>query len=649
MDDLHRIVPEARVSDAPPDRILYGRDLWPRDLIRLRSHDIQRPGPAAVVWPGCQADVQRVVEYAKQTGTPLVPFGAGSGVCGAVAPSQRTIVMDLKRFADFEICPDGSSVEVGAGFLGITLENELQERGYTVGHFPSSILCSTVGGWVAARGAGQCSGRYGKIEDMVIATDVVLGSAQALRMDWRLGGPNLVPLMIGSEGTLGIVTRARLRLHALPAERVFSAFVFRTMQSGWQALREIYQSGLRPAVARLYDALDTNLAESKSGPGKSSSVLKAALRIPRAVNQVVRALEGNLLDHCQMILVFEGEADAARHDSSRAARVCRRHEGRSLGAAPARTWFDHRYAVSYRQSPVFRMGAFSDTMEVAAPWSKLSAVYEAVRRALGRHVVVLSHLSHVYPDGSSIYFTFSASARNDVRALELYDKLWPEALTAAIEAGGTLSHHHGVGRSKAPLMGRELGYGVEMMRRLKRAWDPAGVLNPGALIPEASARTATLGIESSPCKLDTESQLADLDATLSLDESANLLNRQGYSLRINRGGSETLAEWLEAGMPGRRNPWEDPVDHTLVGLTARLRCGKELGLAPVPRRAVGPDLSTLFVGDGRVGQIARVTLRVHPLKAEAARSLPGCVSSREPMTEAEASAWEAAVQAQLDA
>jgi len=630
---------------------VYSRDLWPRDLIRLRAHDVTRAGPSAIVWPSSQADLARIVAYARDTTTPIVPFGAGSGVCGGIAPEQQTVVVDLKALNGFTLRPDEGVVDVGAGMLGITLENELEALGYTVGHFPSSILCSTVGGWLAARGAGQCSGRYGKIEDMVVGCDAVLGSGASVRMHWRERGPNLAPLLIGSEGTLGIISAARLRLHRSPRARAYGGFMFRDVESGWQALREMYQTGLRPAVARLYDALDTSMHRSKSGPKKDPSlVLKSALRIPRAINRAVRTIEGSLLRECQLVFIFEGEPAEVAEDRERAARVCAGHRGRDLGEAPARAWQEHRYSVSYRQSPVFRAGAFSDTMEVAAPWSKLKAVYDDVRRALGRYVIVLAHLSHVYPDGCSIYFTFSAMTDSDEKALALYDTLWPAALAAALGAGATLSHHHGVGRSKAPLMSAELGYGVEMMRRLKRAWDPAQVLNPGALIPKETPTPRKPGAarELAECELDEKSLLADFDARLTLDQCENLLVRRGYTLGIQRAGGEPLADWVAAGLPGTRSRWEDPVDHTLVGLSAELRGERAFTLTPVPRRAVGPDLSAFFVGERRLGRLSRVTLRVHPVAETASRSLPGTIASHDTLSDAEASAWEQAVSAQLE-
>lgn len=629
---------------------MYSRDLWPRDLIRLRAHDATRAGPSAIVWPSSQGDLAQIVAYARDTTTPIVPFGAGSGVCGGIAPDAQTIVVDLKALTGFTLRLDEGVVDIGAGMLGITLENELQALGYTVGHFPSSILCSTVGGWLAARGAGQCSGRYGKIEDMVVGCDAVLGSGEAVRTHWRERGPNLAPLLIGSEGTLGIISSARLRLHRTPEARAYAGFMFSDVESGWEALREMFQSGLRPAVARLYDALDTALHSSKSGPRKDPSwVLRSALRIPNAINRAVRSLEGALLNQCRLVLIFEGEPAAVAEDRDRALRICTSHRARDLGEAPARAWQEHRYSVSYRQSPVFRAGAFSDTMEVAAPWSKLRAVYDDVRRALGRYVVVLAHLSHVYPDGCSIYFTFSAMTDSDEKALELYDALWPAALAAALAAGATLSHHHGVGRSKAPLMGAELGYGVEMMRRLKRAWDPAGVLNPGALLPKETPSVPAVAVprDLAECELDEASLLADFDARLTLDQCENLLVRRGYTLGIERAGSETLAGWVAAGLPGTRCRWEDPVDQTLVGLSATLRGGAAFTLTPVPRRAVGPDLSTFFVGERRVGRLARVTLRVHPVAETPSRSLPGRIASHDSMSEAETTAWEKAVTAQL--
>src|SRR5690606_25224805 len=252
--------------------------------------------------------------------------------------------------------------------------------------------------------------------------------------------------------------------------RSFVAFEFGSTQAGWEAMRALFQAGLRPAVSRLYDPVDSFFLKQgavkkpkphgsnsskpaprgKSAGGGKQRLLRGLLSQPGALNSLIEATEGNLLGGATLILVFEGEAEHATLDAASATAICQRLRGKALGEGPARNWIEHRYSVSYRQAPVFRLGAFSDTMEVAAPWSRLGELYDAVRAALGKHVLVMAHLSHAYPDGCSIYFTFSGVASNDAKAAQKYDAAWRAALDAAIGAGGTLSHHHGVGRSKAP-------------------------------------------------------------------------------------------------------------------------------------------------------------------------------------------------------
>ncbi len=513
--DLARALPRLRTSEDAADRVAYARDLWPRHHLAVRAGNVAEHRPAVIVWPESTADVVSLVRWAGAARVPLVPFGAGSGVCAGVLPSPEVVVVDLKRMARWRELDFGApSLDVEAGAMGLPLEEALVRRGFTLGHFPSSILCSTVGGWVAARSAGQCSGYYGKIEDMVVALECVTGTAEKVTLQRRVHGPDLVPLVIGSEGTLAVITSVKLRLHPAPTARAFSAFSFHDTEAGWEAMRALFQAGLRPAVSRLYDPFDAMLARrarvrrrgshagggsvhgggsgahARGGPGLGAMALRTILRRPGALNEIVELLGSGPMGGALLVLVFEGTGDAPAREADRARGILAGLRGRDEGEGPARRWLAHRYSISYRQSPVFAAGAFADTMEVAASWSNLSALYHGVRRALGEHVFVMAHLSHAYPDGCCIYFSFAGSARAgapgadwDEASEATYDRAWKAALSAAVEAGGTLAHHHGVGRSKAPRLGAELGYGIDVVRALKRAFDPQGILNPGNLLP----------------------------------------------------------------------------------------------------------------------------------------------------------------------
>ena len=319
-------------------------------------------------------------------------------------------------------------MEVETGALGIRLEEDLQARGYTIGHFPSSILCSTVGGWIAARGAGQMSGLYGKIEDMTAAIECVDGRGEVATIHRRIRGPDLVPLFVGSEGVLGVMTAARLRLHRAPTHRAYGAFAFGSMEAGYEAIRALYQRGLRPAVCRLYDPFDSMMARRGAKKGhrtrKSAQSPKAlldtlansALKLPGPLNWAVDTLGTRAFGGAMLVLLFEGTDARPNRELTVAREIAAAAHAEDLGDAPARHWLRKRYAVSYRQAPMFMMGAFVDTMEVAAPWSRLPALYDGVREALDDHVMVMAHMSHAYPDGCSIYFTFAGSADDDAQA-----------------------------------------------------------------------------------------------------------------------------------------------------------------------------------------------------------------------------------------
>jgi len=504
---LSKVVKPGQVSVSEPDRIAYARDMWPRSLIRQRSGSLDHP-PDVVVWPADAEEVAAVVRVARDVRLPVIAFGAGSGVCGGTLPVRGGIVVDLKRLDKIhELSSDECLLHVGAGAVGENLERELNRRGFTCGHFPSSMYCSTVGGWIAARGAGQCSSRYGKIEDMVHSLTWVDAEGRIHSTPAPAPGTapwSLDPLLVGSEGTLGVITSARLFVRPLSAERWMRGYKFPNVESGLEAIRLTMRKGLRPSVLRLYDEFDTVIA--KTGPAetdvsdsflrslgeKVSGPIKSVLRMaltrllmsPGMMNRVTSLLPGG----CLLVVVQEGEREERGLTAEMLGALARSRGAVDLGEGPGAHWWNNRYSISYKQSPLFTAGAFVDTMEVATTWDRMLPLYKSVRKAVASLAFVMAHFSHAYREGCSIYFTFAAAARDDAAAAALYDRIWDAAQEAVIAEGATVSHHHGVGLSKQRFLVRQLGRAGLLGEMVKNALDPGGLFNPGKLGLRADRR-----------------------------------------------------------------------------------------------------------------------------------------------------------------
>jgi len=499
LEKLSEICGEEFVSKQHPDRFAYSRDMWPRSLIQQRSGKLNNL-PDVVVWPEDVKQVAEVVRVAKDFGMPVVPFGAGSGVCAGTLPIYRGIILDLKRLNRIiQIRELDNLIEVQAGAIGENLERELNQRKFTLGHFPSSMYCSTVGGWIATRSAGQCSSRYGKIEDLVRSLRFV--DAEGKIRDTSLYASStdasfLEPLLVGSEGTLAIIVSATLVIRPLSPVHWFRGFRFGEIQNGLDAMRLILRQGLRPAVMRLYDEFDTVIAktslEKDAGEslykqiktklsGSLSGVLdfslKSLLQLPKVLNRMVDWLPSG----CLLVVVAEGESAEREVTAEMISDLCLQQGASDLGEGPGMHWWEHRYSVSYKQSAIFSAGAFVDTMEVATTWDGLVPLYNAVKKSLFPYAFVMAHFSHAYREGCSIYFTFVAAGRDDSAAVKLYDRIWDKALETVLSQGGAISHHHGIGMSKRRFLNRQLDQANLLSQAVKKALDPQGLFNPGKL------------------------------------------------------------------------------------------------------------------------------------------------------------------------
>jgi len=540
--DLRKLLGDARVSSRIADREVYARDMWPRLLLSVQDGARPEHLPHFVVWPETAREVAAIVKLARARGLPIVPYGGGSGVCGGVVPLRGGVTVDLKRLtAMSSIDRDEMICDVEAGLNGERFERALARRGYTLGHFPSSIYCSTVGGWLATRAAGQMSTKYGKIEDRVAGVTFVTGRGEVISTDELArasSGPNWTQLVVGSEGTLGIITSARLRVSMQPELRILRGFEFSCVEDGVEAIRRVMQRGLRPAVVRLYNEVDTfvHSLDSKKpssdgldpdrfapvpapGSGAVPTIVRApsgssgdrgffgrlvntfvagdetgskaslrrrltaaVLSRPRMLNNVADVVADKISRRgCLLIIGVEGSRIRTEVEAGLTFSELERAGGKDLGEEPGRNWYDHRYAVSYNMSKAFANGMFVDTMEVASTWERLLDMYEAVNEAIGNHAAVMAHFSHAYPEGCSIYFSFAGHGETRAEAERIYDAIWRDGLAAASRAGGTISHHHGVGMLKGALMESEHREAMTILRALKKTFDPDDIMNPGKL------------------------------------------------------------------------------------------------------------------------------------------------------------------------
>ncbi|WP_131763417.1 FAD-binding oxidoreductase, partial [Actinomadura fibrosa] len=461
-------------------RIRHTRGKSTPDLLRIRAGETS-DAPDAVVLPGGHDEVLAVLRACAAARVAVVPFGGGTSVVGGLAPAapggvDAFVALDLRRMdALAELDEVSRTAVLQPGLRGPAAEALLAERGYTLGHFPQSYEWASVGGFAAARSSGQASAGYGRFDDMVVGLTVATpeGTLDLGRAPKSAAGPDLRQLVLGSEGAFGVITSVRVRIRPVPAATAYEGWRFASFGAGTAALRRLAQDGPLPAVLRLSDEAETMVgladpaAIGASAAGSSASAGALA------------------------VLGFEGTPDEIADRRARAAEVLARAGGEPLGAAPGEKWEHGRFDAPYLRDALLDVGAFVETLETATFWSDVPALYEAVRCALigalsgaGTPPLVMCHISHVYAAGASLYFTIVSAQGPDPVAH--WAKAKHAACDAILAAGGTISHHHGVGADHRDWYAREIGpLGSAVLRAVKDRLDPAGILNPGILVPPA--------------------------------------------------------------------------------------------------------------------------------------------------------------------
>jgi alkyldihydroxyacetonephosphate synthase len=484
LERLRGIAGEQGVRDDRAERIAHAAGRGYADLVHLRSGELEG-APDAVVLPNSHEQVRELLELCADRSIAVVPFGGGTSVVGGVAPVRgqhgAVLALDMLRMAKLiDLDTTSRTVTVEAGMRAAALERYLGERGLTLGHFPQSFEYVSLGGCVATRSAGQASSGYGSIEKMVLGMRLAapVGDIELPAVPATAAGPGVRQLVVGSEGTLGVIDLLELRVRAAPRERFYEGFFFGDFAAGVHALRSLAQQHAMPEVARLSDEQETRMSLALAGTGGAKDRLGRAYLGARGYR-----------DGCLAILGFEGEGGELSDRRARARAIVRASGGLAVGRSPGEAWLRGRFAAPYLRDELLTHGIMVETLETATQWSNLAALHRAVGEAItqalsacGTPGLAMCHVSHLYETGASLYFTFLAS-RREQDEIGQWSAVKQAASRAIVEGGGTITHHHAVGRDHMPWMGQEIGTAsLSALRAMKRELDPRAIMNPGKLL-----------------------------------------------------------------------------------------------------------------------------------------------------------------------
>jgi alkyldihydroxyacetonephosphate synthase len=483
--DLRAVVGEEGLSEDHGERVLHAAGKGYPDLVRMRAGEPEG-APDAVLYPRSSEQLRALLRACAEASVAVVPFGGGTSVVGGLAPyageHAAVVALDLAQMGAV-VALDGQSatVTVEAGIRAPALEAHLRSRGLTLGHFPQSFEYVSLGGCAATRSAGQASTGYGAIEELVLGLRMVApaGNFDLAPIPASAAGPDLRQLLVGSEGTLGVISELSLRVRQAPSRCVYEGVFFADFDTGAAALRELARERVLPDIARLSDEQETATSLLLAGGGPKARLGGAYL--------TARGVRGGAL----AILGFEGTEHDVEFRRARVRALMRPFHAVRVGRSPGEAWLAGRFAAPYLRDELLTHGVMVETLETAGSWSRLRALYGDVRDAIARALaaggtpgMVMCHISHVYESGASLYFTFLARQREG-QELAQWQTVKDAASAAILAAGGTITHHHAVGRDHAPYLPQEVGKaGVEALRAVKAELDPTGIMNPGKLLVE---------------------------------------------------------------------------------------------------------------------------------------------------------------------
>lgn len=459
LDEIKRDLPDVTVLEREEDRLIYAHGCYPLEYKWLLQGKYPYM-PSAILMPNNTQEVSAIMKLSDKYEVGIIPFGGGSGIVGGSIAEQEEVMIDIKRLREFKINETNGTARGGAGITGAEFENMLNEAGFTCGHYPQCFQSAVIGGMVSTRAIGTFSTKYGKMDDMVHALEVVLPNGEIYKSHTTpkaSTGPEMDELFLGAEGVYGIVTGADIKIYPVAEKRYFETFTFPTTEQGLEAIRQFIQNNVHPAVIRLYDEEEAEPRIEKFGYEKGWTIL---------------------------IVGYEGLARQVDLERELVKEYCEANGGVAKGTEAGNDWFQARFSTKKMLDHDALRGGTADAIEVAAPWDAIADVWREMRRALEPLCTGIDcHFSHVYHTGASVYVIFHAeTGGDDFDGAKRYQECLDVAIKTSLKFGGNVSHHHGSGKAKAAyLVGEHGEAGMYVMKAIKDALDPKGLVNKGVL------------------------------------------------------------------------------------------------------------------------------------------------------------------------